>query len=301
MRSVISLRRRERRAGADRPDYAPSRLAYRAERLWLTPSVRRIVRIGLPLVLLGGALGGYFADTGRREAVIAEISEMRSAFEGRPEFAVNLMSIDGASPAVAAEIRDVLPLHFPVSSFDLDLEAMRQTVRGLDAVAEAALRIRPGGVLELRVVERVPALIWKHAAGVDLIDASGAFVAPLAMRGGQADLPLIAGEGAADHAGEAMALLAAARPLGARVLGLVRIGARRWDVVLDREQRILLPETGAVEALRRALALNAAQDMLERDVATVDLRNPQRPTLRLSQDALAEYHRITTLNTRAGQ
>jgi cell division protein FtsQ len=49
------------------------------------------------------------------------------------------------------------------------------------------------------------------------------------------------------------------------------VGERRWDVVLDRDQRILLPETEPGRALERVLALDQAQDLLDRDV-TVDLR-----------------------------
>ena len=67
-------------------------------------------------------------------------------------------------------------------------------------------------------------------------------------------------------------LLATAKPLIKRVRGLVRVGERRWDLVLDRGQRILLPPEGAAQALERVLAVNEVQDLLERDVVTVDMR-----------------------------
>jgi cell division protein FtsQ len=70
------------------------------------------------------------------------------------------------------------------------------------------------------------------------------------------------------------------------------MGARRWDVVLDRGQRILLPETGAVRALERAIAMDQAVDMLSRDLLAVDLRLPQRPTVRISEQAVQEFWRI---------
>ena len=49
-------------------DPAPSRLAYRAERLWLTPMFRTALRVGLPVVLALGLAGGYLADGPRRAA-----------------------------------------------------------------------------------------------------------------------------------------------------------------------------------------------------------------------------------------
>jgi cell division protein FtsQ len=38
--------------------------------------------------------------------------------------------------------------------------------------------------------------------------------------------------------------------------------------------------------------LNQAQDLLERDVAVVDMRNPTRPTLRLNEQAVANLSQI---------
>ena len=87
---------------------------------------------------------------------------------------------------------------------------------------------------------------------------------------------------------EAMTILAATGQLAPRVRGLVRMGERRWDLVLDRNQRILLPSENPVRALERLLALDQAQDILARDIRAVDLRLPQRPTLRLTTFALNE-------------
>ena len=40
--------------------------------------------------------------------------------------------------------------------------------------------------------------------------------------------------------------------------GLVRVGDRRWDLVLDRNQKIMLPEQNAPAALERLIALDKA-------------------------------------------
>ena len=48
-----------------------------------------------------------------------------------------------------------------------------------------------------------------------------------------------------------------------RLRGLVRVGERRWDVVLDREQRIMLPEQNPIGAVERGIVLSDLQDLLE--------------------------------------
>ncbi|KCV83113.1 cell division protein FtsQ [Actibacterium atlanticum] len=284
---------------APRRDPAPTRMAYRMNRLWLTPLFRAFLRVGLPAFTILFCAGVFLSDETRREELMLQVSDLRRAVEERPEFMVRLMSIQGASTEIDQDIREVLPLDFPVTSFDLDLEQMRQTVAGLDAVAKAELRIRPGGILEIEITERVPAIVWRGRDGLELLDADGHRVAPLDHRANRADLPLIAGDGADAQVPEALQILAAARPLTPRLRGLVRVGERRWDVVLDREQRIMLPEQGAVAALERVIALNQAEDMLERDLMVVDMRNADRPTLRLAPGAVSEMQRIRTIESGA--
>ncbi|SMC88556.1 cell division protein FtsQ [Primorskyibacter flagellatus] len=279
----------------NRPDPAPSRLRYRMQRLMLTPLFRVVLRVGLPMAAVLGAGGIYLADQERREAIITTIQDYRRSFEERPEFMVKLLAIDGASNSVSEDIRDILPLDFPVSSFDLDLDAMRATVTGLDAVQSASLRVRQGGVLQVDVTERVPVMVWRTQDGLELLDADGVLVGPLLARDKRPDLPLIAGAGADRNVAEALELVAAAGPLTTRLRGLVRVGERRWDVVLNRNQRILLPETDAVQALERVIAMHQAVDMLSRDLVTVDLRLSNRPTVRMTSVAVEELWRMKSL------
>ena len=106
------------------------------------------------------------------------------------------------------------------------------------------------------------------------------------------DLPLIAGDGAKESIAEALALYAVAGPIASRVRGVVRMGERRWDVVLDRDQRILLPEEGAVQAFQRVIVMAQSQGLLERDVAAVDVRNEARATVRLNENAVETMRQI---------
>ncbi len=278
-------------------DPAPSRLSYRIQRWLLTPGVRLFLRAGVPFAVVFGLVSAYMADEDRRDGFNLAIDGIVRSVQERPEFMVNMMAIDGAGRSVSQDIREVVPLDFPISSFDLDLAAIRDTVVGLDPVKDASVRIRPGGVLEVDVTERVPFLVWRTRDGIELLDETGAHVSFLEARSDRPDLPLIAGDGAELHVQQAMAVLAAAEPLRDRVRGLVRVGQRRWDLVLDRDQKILLPEDNPVQALERVLTLSDAYEMLERDVAQVDMRLGQRPTLRMSQAALESWWQIKQLTT----
>jgi cell division protein FtsQ len=273
-------------------DPAPSRLSYRVQRLLLTPLIRRFLKFGLPFTLVAGCVALVLSDQDRRDALMNNVAEIRRSIEERPEFMVRVMAIDGASEEIAEDIRDIVPVDFPVSSFDLDLPGLRERVEELDAVAEATVRVRAGGVLQIDVAERVPAILWRAETGLELLDESGNRVASAAARADYPDLPLLAGIGANRAVPEALRILAAAEPITPRLRGLLRVGERRWDIVLDRDQRILLPEVAPVTALEHVLALDEARDLLERDVLVVDMRLPRRPTLRLADGAMSELRRV---------
>lgn len=280
-----------------RRDPAPSKWDYRLQRLMLTPYVRAFVWKGLPTLVLLGAGALWFSHEANRQAVIGQLTHLREEFEARPEFRVSLARVEGASDDLAEAVRAKLALPLPMSSFDIDLDAARARIEALDAVQKADLRVRSGGVLQVVITERVPVAIWRTEDGLTLVDETGHRVAGLLSRADRPDLPLIAGEGADGATPEALDLIAAAGPLTPRIRGLVRIGERRWDLVLDRDQRVLLPEENPVQALERLLALDHAQDLMNRDILTVDLRSDHRPTLRLSPNALAEIRRAQGLET----
>ena len=265
-----------------RRDPAPSRTAYRMHRLWLTPLFRAALRVGIPAFVVVFAVGLFFANTERRAAITSWATDLRTSIEERPEFMVSSMKIEGASAEVSNALRAILPVQLPVSSFNLDLTALQATLEGFDAVASAELQIRSGGVLQVMIRQRTPALVWRSRTSLELLDGTGHRVASIAERSARADLPLVAGDSADKAAAEALVLLATAGPLGPRVRGLVRIGERRWDLVLDRGQRILLPETDPIPALERVIALDKAQDLLARAIVHVDMRLPHRPTVRLA-------------------
>ncbi|MCH8465170.1 MAG: cell division protein FtsQ/DivIB [Roseinatronobacter sp.] len=284
-----------------RPRRATGRLAYRLQRIWLTPGYRISLKYGLPLLAVVGLIVLLLADEGRRGLISGQIETVKAAFMDRPEFMVTELQLPEMSPELEFALRQTLEIGLPVSSFRLDMDTLRAEVEALDWVRSADLRLLSGGVLALSVTERVPAILWRSDDGLELLDGEGVRVAFLLNRGLRPDLPLIAGAGANAHIPEALEVLDAAQPLGARVRGLVRMGERRWDVVLDRDQRIRLPEAAPVAALERVIALEQAQDLLSRDILVADMRNPARPVLQISAGAMETLRDIRSQSMEALQ
>lgn len=284
-----------------RRDPAPSRMSYRLQRLWLTPLFRAFARVGVPVFVVVLGLGLWLGDDGRRADIVGRYDDVVRKIQERPEFMVSLLKVDGASPEVDTAIRAMMPVKLPASSFQIDLDALHEVITRLDAVAEAKLVIRADGVLDVAVTERQPAVLWRHATGIEMLDATGHRVATLLDRAARPDLPLIAGDGAEGAVTEALELLAASGPILSRARGMVRVGERRWDIILDRGQTIMLPQENPVLAIERLLAIDAAEDLMGRDFTHLDLRNQDRPTIRLSEAALTEFRTIKGIETKVSQ
>lgn len=278
-----------------RNDPAPSRWSYRMQRVLLTPMYRRMLRFGIPFCLSFGVGMWYLSDPAVQQRITLAVADIRHQIQTRPEFMVKLMSVEGASDRVAEEVRDSFAYTLPASSFDMDLDAVRAAVEELPAVAGAAVRVRQGGVLEIRIAERTPAALIRVPGGLIVVDEAGVALDAAAHRGEYPSLPVLTGPGAEGAVTEALAIRAAAAPLAGRLRGFVRMGARRWDVVLDRGQRIMLPVADPVRALERVIVLGEAQDMLERDIAVIDMRLADRPTIRMKERANDEWWRAKNL------
>ena len=282
-----------------RRDPAPSRLRYRLNRLWLRQGFRRLVNFGVPMLAGLAAAWTLSSELDLRGRALAVVEEARAAIVYRPQFVITSVVVPDVSRDLAEAIRVAAFVQLPVSSLELDVNAVRDRVEQLDAVERVRVRALASGVLEIRAAERVPLVVWRSDAGLELLDAGGVRVAEIDSRRRRPDLPLIAGDGADRAVPEALALLAEARPVGARIRGLVRQGERRWDLILDRGQLVKLPAQGAVDALGTVMALEARDELLKRDVSVVDVRDPRRLMLRLNEPAIDELERLR--KTAAGE
>lgn len=272
-------------------DPSPSKLKYRLERLWLTRWFRGLVRVWMPLgVFLIAGYAAYSSPSVNGWAA-AQYQKTRGVVAARPELRIERISIPVGSPDLQRQILGIMDILLPVSVLDTDLADLRDLVLGLNAVKSASVRFAEDGVLEVRIVERIPAMVWRDLNRIYLLDENGVTVAEVPRRSVRSDLPLVVGTGASTALLEAREMFSILEPMDTQVLGLVRMGERRWDVVFENSV-VKLPALGAANALRELMDMQAQTNILERDASVIDMRDPNRTVLRLSEDALSELRRV---------
>jgi len=199
-------------------------------------------------------------------------------------FAIEDVRVSGNNETSEIDILQLLGLDGTTSLVALDIDAARRKLSELPWVEYAEVRKVYPRTIEVMLKERQAFGIWQHGTELSLIEKSGSVIAPL-RDNKFAALPLFVGRDAESAAASFETELAAWPELKTRVRAYVRVASRRWDLHLDNGVVIKLPETNVGKAIEVLARLNAEQGVLERDIASVDLRLEDRTTIQLTAGA----------------
>ena len=262
-------------------DPAPSIISYRLMRLMLIPRLRLILTLGIPsLIIFCGTLI-LFLNINVHENIEALKKDLKRALVERPEFMIKVASVDGASDELAHEIREIMPLDFPVSYFDLDIKYLHKVLNDIPAVASAAIKVTVSGVLQIDISERTPAFIWRKDDVISVIDEKGKFIRLATSRLDYPELPLVIGEAANLSIADISSLMEDNQYFLDQVRAFVRVGERRWDLVLDNNLRIMLPQTEFLAAFDRLMLMSESGSLFSNRLSSIDMRLVERPTVRV--------------------
>ena len=167
-----------------------------------------------------------------------------------------------------------------------DAEAARAQLLANPWIADAAvLKLYPDR-LQIAITERRAFALWQRNGRVSVIADDGTVLQPF-MEPRYRGLPLVVGRGAERQAKDFIGLIDRYPEIRSALRASVLVAERRWNLRLTNGMDVRLPETDLQSALDRLVALDREKKLLSRDITTVDLRLPDRITVRLS-DAAAQ-------------
>lgn len=233
---------------------------------------------GAALLFLATGIAGVVAG-GHGTTVVAAVTSWTG-------FAVENVRITGQSETSEVDVLEGLALGAFPSLLTLDLDSARERVEALPWVRQATLTKLFPDTLEIAIVEREPFALWQYAGVVRLIDAEGRTIVE-SFDDRYAVLPRVLGEGAAERIGEYMALIEPFPAISRRARAGVWVSSTRWTVVLDSGLQIMLPAKEPEAALALVVRLDRDESVLSREVAALDLRNPDHLIVRLTEEGLA--------------
>jgi cell division protein FtsQ len=236
------------------------------------------------LVLLSA---GYGVIQGNHiPAIVASLKDARDAAGNAAGFRITTVSVSGHRQLTEPEILAGAGVTERTSLLFLDVDDARRRLEGVPWVAQATVRKLYPGRLEIVIEERNAFALWQNNGKLAMIAADGTVLGPHGERKISV-LPLVVGPGAAAKAQEILALIERYPVLKEQMRAAIRVADRRWNLRLRNGLDVRLPETDVGRALDLLVALDRDKKLISRDVTVIDLRLPDRVTVRLSDDAAA--------------
>ncbi len=238
------------------------------------------------LRLLGGvavfAGGGWiFLKLHGAQTILAPL---RQKIESEIPLKVTAIRIEGQNLTSLDSIRTALGISVGDPMLEFDVAAARKRLDDLPFVDHASVERHLSGLLVVRLAERPPFAVWQHNGHFVLIDRGGNPVPDKGMTGKDArafmQLPLVVGEGADHAAADLLDAVAKVPDVSSRMTAATLVGGRRWTITLKDGTVVYLPEAAEVAALNRLASLQKRFGLLDRPVEIIDLRLPDRMTIR---------------------
>jgi len=199
-------------------------------------------------------------------------------------FRITSIVLSGQRQLTRAQILAAAGITARSSLLFFDAAAARARLLSNPWIAEATvLKLYPDQV-HIAVVERTPFAVWQKDGHVMVIADDG-MVLEQSVAPHFAALPLVVGRGAERQARDFLALLDRYPVLRGQVYASVLVAERRWNLKLKNGIDVRLPEFETHRALETLMRLDRDQKLLSRDIVAIDLRLPDRVTVRLSQGA----------------
>lgn len=253
--------------------------------------LRALRRIALWTVLIVATVAGYALLAVSRQPgaqdMFAGAFDRAVAVSATLGLVVTDIQVEGRETTDTATIMRALAAERGTPILAVSPSRAKRQLEALPWVRSAAIERRLPYTLFVRLVERHPLAVWQHGGRQELIDRHGEVIAVNDLSP-FAKLPTVVGEDAAAHAAKLLEMLASDPELAARISAAVRVDGRRWDLRVDNAVNVLLPEQNAAEAWNRLAQLERSNNLLKRDLQSVDMRLPDRLVLRVHPAPAAE-------------
>ena len=216
--------------------------------------------------------------------VVAALKDARDGAANAAGFRITSIALAGNNHVSREEVLATAGISGITSLLFLDVGEARERLKTNPWISDATvLKLYPGE-LQIGIKEREAFALWQKEGRVSVIADDGTvlepYVAPQLLR-----LPLVVGSGAQTRAKEFLALLAPHPELRDFVRAAVLVDERRWNLRLKNAIDVELPEARIADALEKLVALDREKNLITRDIVLIDLRLPDRITVRLSDPA----------------
>ncbi len=252
--------------------------------IFIERHVPRRVGIAATLLILAGSVGFGVVKGEHVDEVVAAFQDTRNAAANAAGFRISSVILNGRKQLTQDEILAIGGINGRSSLLFVDAAAVRDKLKANPWIADAnVLKLYPDR-LQIDVTERTAFALWQEDGKLAVIADDGAVLENY-VPSSFVKLPLVVGKGADTQAKDFIALLDRYPQVRAVTKAAIYVGERRWNLRLNDNLDVRLPENDVGNALSLLSKLDREDRLFSRDIVAIDMRLPDRLTVRLSEEA----------------
>jgi cell division protein FtsQ len=267
------VKRSPRNSVNDRP--SGWRLALRRQRRLLRP-LAWIAAASFVMMLL---VVGLNSAAPHSSGTLSSLRERLGAATAASGLRVTDVVIEGRANTPEPLLRAAIGVNKGDPILGFSLEETRARIETIPWVEHATVERRLPGTVVVNLQERRPYAVWQNQGKFVLVDRTGQVVTNQDVAQFP-HLPLVVGLGAPGAAATLLDALQERPALAEKVVASVRVGERRWNLRMSNGTDVMLPEGHEIVALDRLIQLQQQHAVLDRPLAAIDMRLPDRLVFR---------------------
>lgn len=252
---------------------------------WLIQVRRGAKLLAVPALLLAVTVAAF--EFGYMRALSDRMGAWIIAQADRHGMHVKHILVNGEERTDHNILRSVLASHTGSIILTVDKRKLKKDLESLPWVRNAKVRVLLPDTIMVVIDEHRPFAWWRHQEAIHLVSDRGEVIPQRNRAPATLQLPIIAGLGAPQAAEDLFTALRSEPSLFKRLTAAHLVNGRRWNVYLDGRTEVRLPADNIKSAWRRLAHRERREQLLERAIAKIDLRNDDWIILELEDSIMS--------------
>jgi len=245
-------------------------------------SAKKQIKWLIGLVLIGGC--AWFWQSDYRTVLMERVRESYVEVMKKTHLVLEQAKVQGHIRTETNDILQVTDLSLGMAIFDVDLEQIHEEISRLPWVKSVMIERQLPSSLLITVTEKTPIAMWQNNKKYMPLDEEGTPIPDEQTK--LSGLILVVGADAPQHTLALLEMLKRYPSVEEKVRSAVRVGNRRWDLILNDVDGLTvnLPAENVEQAL--ALLQNSIEKekLLEKDLKSINLKQPDRVVVTLREN-----------------
>ncbi len=252
------------------------------------------LKVKIAAVVAGVLAAGFcaFLMQPSGKVFVKKIGDHIESIQNKAHFVLEQVEVEGHVRTSSETINEVLNLTQNMPIFDVDLDVVQQALLELPWVRSAVVERHLPAKLYIRIEEKNPIALWQNNKTYWPLDELGHPIHD--TKSVLMNTVLVVGKDAPEHTRALIEALEKHPHIFSKVRSAVRIGNRRWNLILNDVEKglvVYLPEEDIGSALERLENLEESDKILQKDLKIIDLRLADRLIIRTNAEELMKQKR----------